>query len=182
MNDHVTGDAAPVFVVVSGPPGSGKSTIARPLARELGLPLVAKDTIKEALMSVMEVGDVEASRAIGAASVVAMFAVAADSPRGAVIDCNLHRSRAVADLRRLPGRVIEVFCRCDREAAIARYRARAGERAAGHFDGARTPEELWSADVTEPVAAGWPVIEVDTNRPVDLGGVVASLVQATRSA
>ena len=41
---------APLFVVVSGPPGSGKSAVAEPLARELGLPLIAKDTIKEALM------------------------------------------------------------------------------------------------------------------------------------
>ena len=38
-----------VYVVVSGPPGSGKSTLARGLAPELGLPLLSKDRIKEAL-------------------------------------------------------------------------------------------------------------------------------------
>lgn len=116
-------DAA-LFAVVSGPPGSGKSTIAYPLARALGLPLVAKDTIKEALLTVMDARDVETSRAIGAAAVAAMFAVAAETPRGAVIDCNLHRSLAVPHLRRLPGQIIEIFCRCDREVALARYRAR----------------------------------------------------------
>ena len=36
------------FVVVSGPPASGKTTLARAIAPALGLPLVAKDTIKEA--------------------------------------------------------------------------------------------------------------------------------------
>jgi adenylate kinase family enzyme len=33
------------YVVVSGPPASGKSTLAPPLAAHLGLPLAAKDTI-----------------------------------------------------------------------------------------------------------------------------------------
>jgi predicted kinase len=37
------------FVIVSGPPGAGKSTLAIPLARRLGLPLLRKDHIKETL-------------------------------------------------------------------------------------------------------------------------------------
>jgi hypothetical protein len=36
------------FVLVAGWPGSGKSTLAAALAAELGLPLLAKDEIKEA--------------------------------------------------------------------------------------------------------------------------------------
>lgn len=166
-----------LYAIVSGPPGSGKSTLAGPLARGLGLPLVAKDTIKEALMAAIDVRDVEASRAIGSAAVAAMFAVAGQSPLGAVLDCNLHRTLALPDLRRLPGLVVELFCRCDREVALARYRARAEVRAAGHFDAARTSGDLWHDEVTEPVAGGWPVIEVDTNRPVDLS-VLIRLVQA----
>lgn len=57
--------APPLFVVVSGPPASGKSTLAPVLARDLGLPLVAKDTIKDALMSELAVPDVEVSRQLG---------------------------------------------------------------------------------------------------------------------
>ena len=38
------------FVLVAGWPASGKSTLATGLAAELGLPLLAKDEIKEALM------------------------------------------------------------------------------------------------------------------------------------
>lgn len=52
--------ARAVFVVVSGPPASGKSTLAPVLATELGLPLLAKDTIKDALMSILPVPDVDA--------------------------------------------------------------------------------------------------------------------------
>ena len=42
--------AAPrTVVLVNGIPGSGKTTVARRLAVELGLPLFAKDTVKEAM-------------------------------------------------------------------------------------------------------------------------------------
>jgi predicted kinase len=37
-------------VLIVGWPGSGKSTLATALAAELGLPLLAKDEIKEAIM------------------------------------------------------------------------------------------------------------------------------------
>jgi predicted kinase len=42
---------AGTFVVVSGPPASGKTTLAVAIAPALGLPLIAKDTIKQALRS-----------------------------------------------------------------------------------------------------------------------------------
>lgn len=168
-----------VFVVVSGPPASGKSTLAPALAHDLGLPLIAKDTIKDALMSLLPVPDLEASRQIGRGAVAAMLAVAAESPIGAVIESNFYRSVAVADLRRLPGRVVEVFCRCEQAIANDRYRRRAGTRHAGHFDSVRTHEELWNEEVAEPVAGGWPVLEVNTNHPVDVAEVLAFVRGAT---
>jgi predicted kinase len=165
------------FVVVSGPSASGKTTLARALAPALELPLIAKDTIKEALMSVLPVPDVETSRVVGAASVAALLAVAAETS-GAVLESVWHRSRAQADLRRLPGNIVEVFCRCDPQIARRRYDVRAGGRAAGHFAVERTPAELWSEEVARPVAGGWPVIEICTNDPVD----VAPLTTRIRAA
>jgi predicted kinase len=164
--------AEAVFVVVSGPPASGKSTLAPALARALGLPLIAKDTIKDALMSVLPVPDVEASRRLGRGAVAATLAVAAESPVGAVIESNFYRSAAAEMLGRLPGAVVEVFCRCEEATAAERYRARAGTRRAGHFDTERSIEELWNDEITEPVAGGWPVLEVDTNDPVELAEIV----------
>ena len=166
------------YVVVSGPPASGKSTVAPVLADRLGLPLLAKDTIKDAMMRRLPVPDIEASRQLGGAAVAVMLAVAAESPVGAVIESTFFRSNAMADLAALPGHVVEVFCRCERDVAAARYAARAGTRAAGHFDHQRRPEELWNDEVAEPVAGPWPVIEVDTNRPV----AVERLLVAVRTA
>jgi hypothetical protein len=170
-------DAAPktrsVFVIVSGPPASGKSTLAPVLARELRLPLVAKDTIKDALLAVIPIPDIDASRQVGRGAVAAMLAVAAASPIGAVIESNFYRSVAVDSLGRLPGQLVEVFCRCDQAVAHARYHDRAGTRHAGHFDAVRTGDELWNDEVAMPVAGGWPVLEVDTNVPVDVAEVLA---------
>jgi predicted kinase len=163
-----------VFVVVSGPPASGKTTLSRAIAPVLGLPLIAKDTIKQALMTVLPVPDVAASRVVGRASVAALLAVAAETG-GAVLESVWHRSVAVDQLQRLPGQVVEVFCRIDPVLAAERYALRAGSRDAGHFDAERVPGELRNDEVARPVAGGWPVIEVDTAGPVLVGPLLAAI-------
>ncbi len=112
---------SPCFVIVSGPPASGKSTLAPALAIELNVPLIAKDTIKDALIAVLPVPDIEASRVLGQAAVHAMLAVAAASPVGAVTESNFYRSVARQELLRLPGTTVEVFCRCDASVAADRH-------------------------------------------------------------
>jgi predicted kinase len=167
-------------VVVSGAPGSGKTTLARALAPLVGLPLIAKDTIKEALMSVLPVPDTETSRLIGRASVAAMLAVASQTS-GAILESVWHRSRSRPDLARLPGEIVELFCVCSPEVAAQRYRLRTGTRAAGHFDADRTLAELWNDEVAHPVSGGWPVIEIDTNSPVDANLVAGRIRQAAKT-
>jgi predicted kinase len=162
------------FVVVSGPPASGKTTLARAVAPALGLPLIAKDTIKHGLMTVLPVPDVETSRLLGTASVAALLAVAAETG-GAVLESVWHRRRALPGLGLLPGSVVEVFCRCDPRIARERYARRAGTRGAGHFDAERTLDELWNDDVAQPVAGGWPVLDVDTGGPVDVPRLAARI-------
>jgi ribosomal-protein-alanine N-acetyltransferase len=115
---------------------------------------------------------------LGRAAVQAMLAVSAASPVGAVLESNFYRSHAAVELGRLPGAILELFCRCDGDVAVRRYRDRAGTRHAGHFDHVRSAEELWNAEVGEPVAGGWPVIEVDTNAPVDIAGLASRVRKA----
>src|SRR6202044_1104907 len=69
------------FGLVAGWPGSGKSTLAAGLATELGLPLLSKDGIKEALMDGLGRRETVAeSRQLGQAAVLTMLRVAARCP------------------------------------------------------------------------------------------------------
>jgi hypothetical protein len=101
-----------------------------------------------------------------------MFAVAAAASGGAVLEANLHRSVSRVDIEALPGLIIEVFCRCDRDVALTRYREPSEQRHPGHFDDRRTDDELWNDEVTTPVADEWAVLEVNTDHPVDISMVI----------
>lgn len=164
-------------VVVSGPPGSGKTTVARAIAADLDLPLFAKDTVKEALMDALGVPDPEASQRLGAASVAVLVALAVENGRG-VIESTWLRSLAVDELTRLGTPICEVFCRCPPETARARVEARAASRHPGHHDLLRLGDDLWSGERAEPIAGPWPLVEVDTGGAFD----AASLLRAVRAA
>lgn len=160
----------PGFVLVGGWPGSGKTTLSRALASELGVPHLAKDMIKEALMD--ELGsprDVEASRQLGRAAVFALLA-AASGCEGAVLDSTWYPYTEPL-VRSLTGPKVEVRCRVPLETARERYAARV--RDPRHLDPARTEAELWGAEVA-PLGVG-PLLEVDTTGSVDVPRIAHSV-------
>jgi len=164
----------PWFILVAGWPGSGKSTLAAALAAELGLPLLAKDEIKEALMDGLgRPRTVAESQRLGRAAVLAMLRVAGRCP-GAVLDSTWF-GYAIPLVRALPGQLAEVRCVVPLELAKARYQARTSQRHAGHLDAARGDAELWG-EPSRPLGPG-PVMEVDTSGPVDVAGVAAGLAR-----
>jgi predicted kinase len=163
------------FVVVSGPPASGKSTLAPALATALDLPLLAKDVIKDVLVEVLGAPDLPRSRELGGAAVRVLLAVARTAGRG-VLDSVWHDD-ARAPLTALPGSIVEVFCRCDPALLRARFDDRS-RRDSGYFDAERTADERWNEQVGRPLAGGWPVIEVDTTGPVDVAAVAEQVRQA----
>ena len=69
------------LILITGLPGTGKSTLARSLARHLGVPLICKDTIKEPLLDLLGTADRSGSRRLSDASFAVMFALARDCLR-----------------------------------------------------------------------------------------------------
>jgi hypothetical protein len=104
-----------------------------------------------------------------------MYALAAEAVGGAILESNFHRRLATARLLELEGDIIEVFCLCDRETALGRYRTRMNDRDAVHLDVERSDAELWDPETTIPIAGGWPVLEVDTTQEPDVDWVAEGI-------
>lgn len=159
-----------LFVLVGGWPGAGKSTLAGILATELGLPLLAKDEIKVALMDATGTPtSVEESRRLGRAAVHATLRAAMTCP-GAVIDSTWFAYTAEL-VRRLPGRLVEVRCLVALDVARRRFRERIRDER--HLDAQRTDAELWGTPVA-PLGVG-PLVDVDTSSLVDIEALVGQI-------
>jgi predicted kinase len=160
------------YVLVGGWPAAGKSTLAAALGPELGLPVLAKDEVKEALADVLGTPTtVPESRRLGVAAVHAVLTAARRCP-GAVIDSTwFEYTRPL--VAALAGPFVEVRCVALLEVVRGRYRARAAGRAPGHLDLGRDDAELWSRPV-EPLGVG-PLVEVDTTAPVDVPALASHI-------
>jgi predicted kinase len=170
--------AGPVsrIAYVSGRLGAGKSSLAAPLAAELGYSLVTKDLIKETLHDALFVpgaGEIDRawSQRLSAASFELLWALAARAG-DMVIEANFHphSEHELGKLRGLGDRVVEVHCACPADVAVARYNAR--QRHEVHWLTTATLAAMDKYD--RPVGVG-PLITVDTTVPVDVASVAAEV-------
>lgn len=162
------------MVVVTGPPAAGKTTIARELAARLRLPLIAKDTIKEALFDALGSGDLAWSQRLGEATYLAMLAIAEESVgagSGLVLEANFIRGGETR-LAALPARFVQVHCSAPLEVLIERYGSR--ERHPGHVDSQRIDalREAVESGRHEPLDLSGETVRIDTNGPVDVAVIV----------
>jgi predicted kinase len=163
------------LVYVSGAPGSGNTSLAVPLAAELGYSLLAKDRIKETLHDALGAPepDLAWSRRLGGAAMELLWALAADAP-AVVIEANFrpHIEYEKAKLSGLAAHPVEVYCACPPELAIKRYNARTSHPV--HVVTALHLNDM--AEYDRPVGIGT-LVTVDTTVPVDVP-VVAAAVRA----
>ena len=137
------GRPLPALVLVNGPPAAGKTTLARALARDLRLPLLAKDDLKEALFDSLGTGDRDWSRQLGATTFDLLFLLAErqlEAGRSALLEANWDAERACPQLQALRGsipfRLVEVHVTAPEEVLRRRFdeRAASGRRHPGHLD------------------------------------------------
>jgi predicted kinase len=160
-------------VYVSGAPGSGKTSLAAPLAAELGYPLLGKDRIKETLHDALGAPepDLAWSRRLGGAAMELLWALAADAP-AVVIEANFrpHSEYERAKLSGLAAQPVEVHCACPPELALERYNARVTHPV--HVVTTLPLDAM--AEYDRPVGIGT-LMTVDTTRTVDVRAVATAV-------
>jgi hypothetical protein len=158
---------AEFLVLVNGLPGSGKTTLAGQLSETLHVPLLSKDSIKEALTGVppSEAGRVASET---------LWDLAAGTAGPAVLESWWFRPRDLGFVE--SGRMrcgnpptLEIWCQVPPELALARVRGR--KRAAVHQDDLKVAAH-WAewAEGARPLGVS-DVTVVETAGPVDVAGL-----------
>jgi predicted kinase len=169
---------APLVVVVTGMPAAGKTTIAEALSRDLGLPLVSRDKIKERLYDTLGVGDLEWSGRLGGAAFALLFDCARlmiESEHSVMLEANFFRGTE-QEFSALPShRAIQIHCEAPLDVLIARYAGR--PRHQGHHDAEKLKElpARFQSGAHEPLDLPGDLIAVDTSHRVDLDAIVKQI-------
>jgi len=167
------------FVLVSGLPGSGKTTLGRRLASALGLPLLDKDDILERLFESKGIGDAAWRRGLSRES-DAILEREVGSSNGAVLASFWRVSGMPAEsgtpidwIAALSAQIVTVQCDCEPEIAGERFLRRT--RHPGHLDSQTSYSDLLTnlqeLARLEPLSIGTRIV-VDTSAESDLDSVV----------
>lgn len=171
--------------MISGLPGSGKTTLGRRLARALDLPLIDKDDILARLFESRGIGDVAWRRTLSRESDT-ILQHEATSSNGAILVSFWHLPGMPSDsgtptnwLGAPSHHVVNVHCRCPLEVAASRFVQRT--RHPGHLDSESSAAEILASlrALTElPLLDIGQRIEVETLQEPSLADVVRNVRKA----
>jgi predicted kinase len=163
----------PHLIVVTGRPAAGKTTLAKLLSKELGVPLICKDRIREVLFERLGWKDRAWAQLLGRASIDLMFHFAdaqLEAGCSLIMDNSFAPNVSTPRFQGLQAKhgvsSIQIVCNADAETLFRRFseRVRTGARHPGHGDEAILDELQANLAKESPsmMDLGGPVIQVDT--------------------
>jgi predicted kinase len=166
------------LVVVNGVAGAGKTALAYPLAKALGIPVVSKDVIKEALGDAVDAR--LPTREVGAVAADALWRIVGMLEGSVLIESVWLTGRDEVWFRRGWESVsspptVEVWCEAPREIMRERFLTRS--RHSVHEDAVRIAEWEAAVEVAKPIT-GFPVVRVDTTTVIDIGALAQCVLSA----
>ena len=168
----------PRLVVVAGPPGAGKTTVAAALRERLDLPLIAKDALKEVLGDGLEFdGDRTESHRLGVATFQIQFVVVRELLAAGVSLIAEGNFRASWFDTLPPAEIVQVYVSAAPATLRERLLTRDSHRHRVHYDREAADEIAQRAAAGEwpPLAIGGRLIEIDTTIWPDLDEVLRRL-------
>ncbi|MCY4576368.1 MAG: ATP-binding protein [Chloroflexi bacterium] len=178
-------EESPLWLIVTGPPAAGKTTLARHIAPDLGLPLFEKDVFKDNLYADLGFGDKDWSRRIGI-SAINLLLLTADRMLQAgaslITESNFYRQFSSQQVREIAdgtkAKVIQVHCSASPDVLIARNAARLdqNQQRIGHH--VMPNEELLKGlrnGTWEPLDIPSEIIRVDTSSGFDYADVAGHI-------
>lgn len=129
------------LIFVSGPSASGKSTLADRLALDLGLPVIHRDRIKEAMFDTLGYSDRQQSKKLGIAAAVVLIRELEDILKvgiSCIVEAKFIPKFSEEELAQLindtGAKAIQIQCSCDGEVLYERFKQRAlsPDRHPGH--------------------------------------------------
>ncbi|MBI5303123.1 MAG: ATP-binding protein [Chloroflexi bacterium] len=140
----------PLLLIVTGPPGAGKTTLARKIAREFRLPLIAKDDIKETLFDTLGWKDREWSKQLGGATYELIYyfvETLLSAGQSLIVESNFSEGatpRFRAWQTKYDLAILRILLQCDRAILLERFKSRwsSGERHPGHVDHESSDAEI----------------------------------------